>query len=233
MFNTLTIPCPVEYISYYTVSVQTAYVESVECMLSSNNYIKSGIIEIDSASNDLLTNLITSIENGISDLVNGFVNGLQNNQDTEIKEKFNAVVYMTYYYYKNQNATPPNPNILLGDINDMTIAESRLVARRCESSYSTFISQMESLKTDYAYTNQIVGAASSYVSKNDWQTIVKNYYNARVEVIHKTYVYSAIKSAHLYGMGINKCKGLTNSDQKLLVSELFSSFSTSTYYLHN
>lgn len=215
MFDSLTVPCPNEYILYYSVSVQTAYVESVECMLTSNHYIKSGINEIDNnGSNDMLPNLMSKFKNGMEGLSN-MISSIQSDHDQAIDEKFNAVVYMTNYYYKKKDITVNDPGTLLGDVKDVNAAESRLIARRCESSYTTFTSDIKTLKAKY--TSQ----ASNYVSKSEWQSVVNSYYSARVDMVNKTNIYSAIRDAHLHGLGINKCKGSANTDQKLTVSEVF------------
>lgn len=217
-FNCLGVPCPVEYISTYTLSVQTAYVTSCECMISSNNYIKTGIYEIDSPSNDAVTNLEIKVDDGLKSLED-MLDGLQTNQDQEMKAKFDSVVYMTVNYYKKKDAVVKDSGVKLGEVEDIKCAQSTLVAQRCESSYSCFISESDNLKSKYI--SQTSSIDINNINRKSWATITKRYYEAREEIVENSNVYASIRDTFMYGSGINLCTGSANTDEKLLVSKQF------------
>lgn len=218
-FNSLGVPCPVEYISTYTLSVQTAYVTSCECMISSNNYIKTGISEIDSQTTNVTsTNLVTQIDDGLKGLED-LLDGLQANQDQETKAKFDSVVYMTNNYYKKTDAVVKDSGVKLGEVTDIKCAQSTLIAQRCESSYSSFMTDSDNLKSKYI--SQTSSIDINNINPKSWETLTKRYYEAREEIIDKPNVYASIRDTFMYGSGINLCTGSGNLDEKLLVRTIF------------
>lgn len=184
-------------------------------MLSSNVYIKSGFSEIDSSTNDIISNLVMLFEDGMKGLDSMF-SGLQNDLDKDMKDKLDAVLYMTVKYYKSQSSTVEESDLELSSVTDIKSAQSILTAQRCESSYTNFMTEIETLKS--TYTSQSSSTDYSSVSDSEWATIVQKYSEARVEIDRKTNVYSSIRDAFLYGSGIDLCQGTANTDQQLLVS---------------
>lgn len=182
-------------------------------MLSSNLYIKSGFTEIDSKTNGFFSNLVTMFENGMKDFEDMFT-GIQSDIETETKNKLNSVLFMTTKYYMKQDVTVEESDLSLGSTTDVTSAKSKLTAQRCQSSYTSFMSEMDTLKSKYTSES----SSKSSVSDSEWTSIVNNYYKARTEIDRKTYVYSSIRDAFMYGSGIDLCQGSAKKDQKLLVS---------------
>lgn len=220
------VPNAGEYVSHYTLSVQTSYVTSVECMLSSNHYIKSGFSEIDSSSNDLLTNLITAFKDGFGN-IDSMINGLQQTDaEKESQEKINAVVSMTVNYYQKKEVTVEKSETKLSEVTEVQQAQSILTARRCESSYINFMNDVTTIKTQYTSGT----TSTDTIDANQWATQVKQYYDARESIVSKTNVYASIREAFLFGSGINLCDGSANTDKtdkSLLVSKYyFSSFNS-------
>lgn len=193
--------------------MQTSYITSVECMLSSNFYIKSGFAEIDSKTNDIVSNLVMIFENGMKGLGDMFT-GLQSDLETDMKNQLDSVLYMTAKYYMKQDITVEESDLNLGSATDVTCAKSKLTAQRCQSSYTSFMSEIDTLKSKYTSES----SSTTSVSDSEWASIVKNYYEARTEIDRKTNVYASIRDAFMYGSGINLCQGSAKKDQKLLVS---------------
>jgi len=207
----------VEYVSQYTLSVQTSYITSVECMLSSKNYIQSGFSEIDSSSNDILTNLMTLFKNGFGNIEN-MINGLQQTDvEKESQEKINAVISMTVNYYQKKEVTVEKSETKLSEVTEVQQAQSILTARRCESSYINFMNDVTTIKTKY--TGETTN--TNNINTNQWATLVKQYYDARESIVTKTNVYASIREAFLFGSGINLCDGSAKTDQSLLVSKYY------------
>lgn len=186
-------------------------------MLSSNYYIKSGFSEIDSKTNDIVSNIIMTFEDGLKGLGDLFT-GMQNDLETEMKSKLDSVLFMTSKYYMKQETTVEESDLSLSSATDVTSAKSILTAQRCESSYTSFMSEIDTLKSKYTSET----SSTSSVSDSEWSSIVKNYYEARTEIDRKTNVYASIRDAFMYGSGIDLCQGAATKDQKLLVSHLLS-----------
>lgn len=225
------VPNAVEYISHYITSVQTAYLTSVECMLSSNHYIKSGFSEIDSSSNDLLTNLITAFKDGFGNIDN-MINGLQQTDaEKESQEKISAVVSMTVNYYQKKEVTVKKSETKLSEVTEVQQAKSILTARRCESSYINFMNDVTTIKKKYTSET----TSTDTIDANQWATQVKRYYDARECIVSKTNVYASIREAFLFGSGINLCDASANTDKtdkSLLVSKYyFSSFNSFALFI--
>lgn len=206
----------------YTLTVQTAYVTSVESMLSSNYYIKSGITEIDNrSSNDLLAKLTAEFKDGVQG-VDNIIKCLKSSQDEEIITKYNAVVYMTVNYYIKKDITVKDTGIKLGDATDVKNAESILVAKKCESSYTEFIEETKTLKQKYSSQSSQIDLKN--INANDWSTKVKQCHEAKEEMVNKMYVYASVRDAFLFANGMSMCSNPANTDEKLLVGQLFITF---------
>lgn len=187
-------------------------------MLSSNYYIESGINEIDSASNDILTNVISQIESGFQS-IKDMLSSMENDLDQEVKKKYDSVVFMTINYYKKQETNVQKVETTFGDMTDIKCAQSLLIARRCQSSYTEFMTEIEMTKEKYIQSMSSINL--NQISQNQWATVINNYDEARKEVLNKTNLYSSIRDAFLYGNGISICQGSANTDAKLLVCILF------------
>jgi len=194
-------------------------------MLSSNNYIQSGFIEIDQDSNDIATNLITQFKNGIGNSKNMML-GLQTDLDKDVEEKLNSVLYMTASYYQKKEVTVKKTETTLGEVTDIKQAQTILTARRCESDYMAFMNDIATVKSQYSSGQ----SSSNNINKNQWASLVKQYYEARETIICKTNVYTSIREAFLLGSGINLCEGSSNFDQSKLVSKYYFSFLTHLLY---
>jgi len=190
-------------------------------MLSSNHYIQSGFSEIDSSSNDILTNLITSFKDGFGNIEN-MIKGLQQpDYEKESQEKINAVVSMTVNYYQKKDVTVEKLETKLCEVTEVQQAQSILTARRCESSYINFMNDVTTIKTKY--TSQTTSSTGT-IDTNQWGTLVKQYYEARESIVTKTNVYASIREAFLFGSGINLCDASANADKtdkSLLVSKYY------------
>lgn len=193
-------------------------------MLSSNYYIQSGFNEINQGSNDIATNLITTFKNGIGNSKN-MIQDLQTDLDTDMKEKLNAVLYMTASYYQKK-VIVKKTEITLGEVTDIKQAHTILTARRCERDYKCFVNDIARVKSQYSSGQ----SNSNNIDKNQWATLVKQYYEARETIINKTDVYTSIREAFLLGSGINLCEGSSNFDQSKLVSKYYFSFLTHLFY---
>lgn len=216
-YGNVGVPYAIEYVSQYTLSVQTSYITSVECMLSSNYYIQSGFSEIDSSSNDMLTNLMSSFENGFGSIEN-MINGLQQtDSERESQDKINAVVSMTVNYYQNTDVTVEKTKKTIFEVTEIQQAKSILIARRCESSYINFMNDVTTIKTKYSSET----TSTNTIDANQWDILVQQYSDARESIVNKTYVYAAIREAFMLGSGINLCDGSANTDQSLLVSKYY------------
>ncbi|XP_050059014.1 uncharacterized protein LOC114121223 isoform X34 [Aphis gossypii] len=209
-FEHLCAPNVIEFAMYYQLSVQTSFITSCECMLSSNYYIQSGFNEINQGSNDIATNLITTFKNGIGNSKN-MIQDLQTDLDTDMKEKLNAVLYMTASYYQKK-VIVKKTEITLGEVTDIKQAHTILTARRCERDYKCFVNDIARVKSQYSSGQ----SNSNNIDKNQWATLVKQYYEARETIINKTDVYTSIREAFLLGSGINLCEGSSNFDQSKL-----------------
>jgi len=215
----LDVPNAYEYVTYYTLSVQTSYITSVECVQSSNYCIQSGFTELDSASsNSSVANLNTQSKNSVESFEN-MESNLQNDVDKDAQDKLNAVLFMTANYYK-KNATVEKSETKLGDVTEVKQAQSILTTRRCESAYVNFMNDSNTIKTKYASKT----SNTDNISRNEWATQVKQYYDAREMIVNKTTAYASIRDAFLFGSGISLCDGSSNFDQSLLVSKYYLSF---------
>jgi len=219
----LEIPNALEYIAHYTLSVQTSYVTSVECMKSSNYYIQSGFSEIDCSSNDMLSNLNTSFKNGVGSIGN-MISGLQQTDiEKESQEKINAVVSMTANYYQKKGATVEKTEKKLSEVTEIKQAQSILTSKLCESSYINFMNDVATIKAKYTGKT----TSTNTIDANQWANLVQQYNEARKSLVEKTYVYAAIRGAFMLGSGINLCDCSAKTDQPLLVSKYhFSPFNS-------
>lgn len=185
-------------------------------MLSSNHYIESKFSEIDSFSNDLESNLMTKYDEESGSIEN-MMSGLQQNDvDKESQNKLNAVAYMTFNYYQKKDITVKKTETKLSEVTEVQQAQSILTARRCESSYIDFMNHVTTIKSKHTSES----SSKDNTNSNQWDTQVKEYYEARENVVNKTSVYASIREAFLFGSGINLCdgSGSANTDQSLLVS---------------
>lgn len=186
-------------------------------MLSSNYYIESGFSEIDSSSNDMLTNLISLFENGFGSIEN-MINGLQQADcERESQDKINAVVSMTVNYYQKKDVTVEKTKKTLFEVTEIQEAKLILIRKRCESSYINFMKDVTTIKTKYLSET----TSTNTIDANQWAILVQQYWDARKSTVNKTYVYAAIREAFMLGSKINLCDGSANTDQSLLVSKYY------------
>lgn len=185
-------------------------------MLSSGYYIQSGFNEIDNPTNDVVTDIVQKTEIGLQGIVSWF-NGL-NDEAKVVQDKLSAMLYMTVSYYQKTDVAVTKTETQLGDVSDINTAQTVLIAQKCQSSYIDFMGKVEELKSKYDtgsdYTDSV------YTNQQEWQNIVKQYDEARNELVKDMDVYTSIKYAFLYGMGIDLCSGSASPDQKLLVCKL-------------
>lgn len=214
-FDNLGVPDAQEYVSQLQLSVQSSYITSVECMLSSNHYIQSGFSEIDSSSNNLEENLVTKFKDGFSSMENMMLGFQQTDEEKESQDKINAVVSMTVNYYQKKDVTVEKCETKLSEVTEVHQAQSILTARWCESSYIDFMNDVTTIKTKYTSGTSGTSDADK-MNTNQWATQVNQYYDARESIINKTNVYASIREAFLFGSGINLCEGSANTDQSLL-----------------
>jgi hypothetical protein len=179
-------------------------------MLSSGYYIESGFNEIDSPSNDIITDIIQIAESGLQETSSSF----DDDEEKEMQDKLNAMLYMTINYYKT-DVTVTKTDTKLSDVNDINTAQTILIAQRCQSSYIDFMKKVEELKTKFdnvpEYTNTVD------ITEQQWKIIVNQYNQVRKKLAKEMDVYASIKYAFLYGMGIDLCTGSASPDEKLLV----------------
>lgn len=188
-------------------------------MLSSNHYIQSGFIQIDKGSSDIETNLITQFKNGIGSIKNNML-GLQTDFDKDAEEKLHSVLYMTTNHYLKKEITVKKTETTLGKVTDIQQGRTILTARRCESDYFNFMKDIATVKSKYNSGQ----SSTNNINKNQWASLVKQYYKARETIICKTSVYISIREAFLLGSGINLCEESSNFDQSKLVSKYYFSF---------
>lgn len=186
-------------------------------MLSSGYYIESGFNEIDSTSNDFLTDIVQKATSGIQELSSWYY-GLNNDEAMEMQDKLNAMLYMTINYYKKK-VTVTQTYTTFGDVGDIKMAQQILIAQRCQSSYIDFMKKVEKLKAKY---NSVPGYKNAVqMTQQEWKNIVKQYHDAQKELIKEMDVYASIKYAFLYGEGINLCTGSASFNKILMVRTLF------------
>lgn len=214
----MSVPDLNECILIHTLSVQTAYITSVECLLSSNYYIQSGFNDIDNGSNNVANNSTLKISSGVEG-IEDMLSNLQCDLDQEIKSKLDAVLFMTVNFYKKQDLVVPKTNIQLGDLTDIIDAQSVLVAQRCQSSYFDYMTEIETIKERYVTEISIMDY--KHFNLEDYQIIVNEYNKANEEVLNKTSVYAGIRDAFMLGSGIDVCQSSSNFDEKLLVGNYF------------
>lgn len=217
-FNNLGVPDFNECVSIHTLSVQTAFITSVECLLSSNYYIQSGFNDIDNGSNNVANNSTLRIRSGVEGIEDMLLN-LQCDLDQEIKSKLDAVVFMTVNFYKKQDLVVPKTNIQLGDLTDIINAQSVLVVQRCQSSYFDYLTEMETIRERYVAEISIMDY--KHFGQEDWLIVVKEYNEANEEVFNKSSVYASIRDAFMLGSGINICQSSSSFNEKLLVGHYF------------
>lgn len=183
-------------------------------MLSSGYYIQSGFNEIDSQSNDIVTDVVQKTESGIENIASWF-NGLSDDEAKVIQDKLNAMLYMTVNYYQKKDVVVTKTETTLGDVGDISTAQTILIAQICQSSYIDFMKKVEELKSKFnggpGYTDSV------YLNQQEWNNIVKQYDDARKALAKEMDVYASIKYATLYGMGIDLCTGSASPDEKLMV----------------
>ncbi|XP_015366133.1 PREDICTED: uncharacterized protein LOC107163297 isoform X2 [Diuraphis noxia] len=211
-YNNLGVPNAFQYVSLYVLSVQSSYITSVECMRSSNYYIKSGFSEIDSVSNDLESNLIMQYNEQSGSIENMMLNLQQNDVEKESQDKLNAVLYMTANYYQKKDVTVKKSEAKLSEVTEVLQAQSTLTAKRCESSYTEFMNDATTIKSKYTSKT----SSTDNTNSNQWDTQVKEYNEARENVVSNTNIYASVRDAFLFGRGINLCDGQANIDQSLL-----------------
>lgn len=204
------VPSGYEFATQYKTSVKTAYLTSVECMLSKNMYIESGFASIDTRSLNS-QNVMTEVKSGIQSF-NDLVSDLQiNDYEKDAKATTDAVEYMTLNYYMKKDVLVKKLEVTLSTVTDIKQAEILLTASRCKSAYTKFENDATAIQKKY----------NDGSNNNLWDDQVKQYYEAREEIVNLQTVYTSIKDAFLLGNGISKCEGSAKPDQSLLVSQYY------------
>lgn len=218
-YNGLEIPCAVEYISLYTLSIQSAYLATAESMLSAKHYMKTTFISIDSSTNTVLSNILEEA-GAILQSIQFLLNGLQEDKDREIQEQLNSIEFMTSNYYMKRNIEVTNTEqVQIGDAEDMNDAKAIIFGRQCTSLYTQYMNDVDTVKMNYK--NKMSNINYSNINNEDWKNIVNSYYESREEIIEKSSnVYASIKNAFMYSYDnqINLCTESINIDKKQLVS---------------
>lgn len=219
----MALPCADEYISAYINSVQTAYITSVECLVSSNYYVNNIYSSIGESNGIPLVNISHSelLSSDLSDTVqkgiDNILKSLNNDETIEWNERLYAVAYMTSNYYSKNNVKPTDTRVQFGDAADATTAKTLLITREIEASMDEFISKTKLIKE--FYINNKIKVDKNNVGQEEFSKLVMQYYRGREEVLSTTFAktFSAIRGAFIYGSGINACNGSPKTDDKLLV----------------
>jgi len=214
-FNSLSVPCPTEYISVSTIAVQSAYITSVESVISKHIYFESGFNELDSLTNSFVTNLVLKFVNGFRELKDALL-GLDENEDELIKMKINSVLFMTDNYYKNKIVHLKKSEVRLGEVLDIEEARSILIPQRCRSSYDELMAQIKIIKNKYK--SLMSGLDYNNIKKENWDYTVVKYNEVRQEIDKNMNAFASIRDAFIFGKDLSMCEGSTNTNEKLLVS---------------
>lgn len=186
-------------------------------MLSANNYIKTGFVLIDEATDTSSEGLEADLES-----IQFLLNDLKKNQDEDINEMLNSVVYMTANYYLSSTIeVTDTKGVQIGDASDDYV-QSIILVRQSTSDYNEYMKSIDTLKTKYK--SKLSNIDYTNINTENWKTIVDTYYEARNEIIEKSSnVYASIRNAFMYSYGdnINLCTESINIDKSQLVSNLF------------
>ncbi|VVC24951.1 Hypothetical protein CINCED_3A008148 [Cinara cedri] len=235
-YNSLALPCAIEYISAYTVSVQTAYITAFECLTSANyfvNYVQSAFSNCDTSSSvvsnshsELMASLSGTSDNNALQGIDDMIKGLKNDEFKEWNERIDAVAFMTWNYYRKPDVSPTDPGIKLGDAADATTAKTLLITRRFEARMDQFMAEAKALKA--FYVSNKVEIDENNVNQEQYSHLVSQYFRAREDIVKKSAVFTAIRYAFMYGIGISLCDGSAQLDEKLL--QIYKAQDLSTFF---